>query len=110
MFALYLTPNNRYKINPTIGRNTRTKSHAQMEPALRRSMKIMINAKIKFNIKAVINMMLIIKEECKRKIIARSLPYSLIEPPKSFKINVLTNIVPCTIINGMINFKIKMYN
>ena len=77
-----------------------------MEPALRRSMKIMINAKIKFNIKAVINMMLIIKEECE-KIIARSLPYSLIEPPKSFKINVLTNIVPCTIINGMINFKIK---
>ena len=74
-----------------------------MEPALRRSMKIMINAKIKFNIKAVINMMLIIKEECE-KIIARSLPYSLIEPPKSFKINVLTNIVPCTIINGMINF------
>ena len=42
-----------------------------------------------------------------RKIIARSLPYSLIEPPKSFKINVLTNIIPCTIINGMINFKIK---
>ena len=39
-----------------------------------------------------------------RKIIARSLPYSVIEPPKSFKINVLTNIIPCTIINGMINF------
>ena len=37
-----------------------------MEPALRRSMKIMINAKIKFNIKAVINMMLIIKEECEK--------------------------------------------
>ncbi|EES57720.1 hypothetical protein HMPREF0789_1715 [Staphylococcus epidermidis BCM-HMP0060] len=29
-------------------------------------MKIMINAKIKFNIKAVINMMLIIKEECEK--------------------------------------------
>ena len=55
-----------------------------MEPALRRSMKIMINAKIKFNIKAVINMMLIIKEECE-KIIARSLPYSLIEPLNRLK-------------------------
>lgn len=73
-----------------------------MEPALRRSMKIMINAKIKFNIKAVINMMLIIKEEYEKD--NCTISTILIEPPKSFKINVLTNIVPCTIINGMINF------
>ena len=50
-------------------------------------------------------MMLIIKEEYEKD--NCTISTILIEPPKSFKINVLTNIVPCTIINGMINFKIK---
>ena len=47
-------------------------------------------------------MMLIIKEEYEKD--NCTISTILIEPPKSFKINVLTNIVPCTIINGMINF------
>ena len=47
-------------MNPTKGRKTKTNNHAHIEFAVRLSMKIIMNAKTKFNKKALTNKILII--------------------------------------------------
>ena len=53
-------PNNKDNMNPTKGKKTKTNNHAHIEFAVRLSMKIIMNAKTKFNKKALTNKILII--------------------------------------------------
>ena len=51
-------------MKPIIGRNTRTNNQAQIDQALSLSIKMIVKAKIRFKIKALIKNMFISKLEC----------------------------------------------